>query len=123
MRKHLLVDYFGWGIALWFIGYLLGIILFMFVSPSILGWIIMPVGVVLTFFVLHKKVFGNSFQYYFYLAICWTIIAVVFDYVFVLKLLNPVDGYYKLDVYLYYALTFLIPVTVGYIKTARKSLS
>ncbi|HEY1303237.1 MAG TPA: hypothetical protein VGF24_06790 [Vicinamibacterales bacterium] len=35
-------------------------------------------------------------------------------YLFIVKALKPADGYYKLDVYLYYALTFLIPVTVGW---------
>ena len=34
----------GWGVVLWLIGYILGIVLFAFVPSTILGWIIMPVG-------------------------------------------------------------------------------
>jgi hypothetical protein len=35
---------------------------------------------------------------------------------FIVKLLNPADGYYKADVYLYYALTFISPLIVGWWK-------
>jgi hypothetical protein len=55
-------------------------------------------------------------QYYFILAVVWTIIAVSFDYMFIIKAFNPADGYYKLDVYLYYAITFLTPLIVGWWK-------
>jgi len=50
----------------------------------------------------------------------WTIIAVVFDYIFIVKLLKPLDFYYKLDVYLYYSLTFILPILVGWRKTMVK---
>lgn len=43
----------------------------------------------------------------------WTLIAIIFDYFFLVKLLKPADGYYKLDVYLYYSLTFILPVVAG----------
>ncbi|MCL4389871.1 MAG: hypothetical protein M1484_00820 [Patescibacteria group bacterium] len=79
MNKQLIKDYFGWGILLWFIGYVLGILLFMVVPAAILGWIIMPVGIVLTLFVLLKRIHGDSLPYY-------------------------------------YALTFLLPIFVGYKK-------
>ena len=36
--------------------------------------------------------------------------AIVLDYLLIVKALNPADGYYKLDVYLYYALTFILPL-------------
>jgi glycine cleavage system pyridoxal-binding protein P len=42
----------------------------------------------------------------------WLVIAVVADYLSLVKLLNP-PAYYKLDVYVYYASTFLIPFLVG----------
>lgn len=103
-------DSFGWGFILWLIGYALGMILFSFVPPVIIGWIIMPIGVIITLWVLFKRVKGDSFKYYLLLAIIWTLIAVVFDYFFLVKAFNPADGYYKLDVYLYYALTFIFPL-------------
>ncbi|HSX25071.1 MAG TPA: hypothetical protein VLG69_03845 [Candidatus Andersenbacteria bacterium] len=119
MNTQLLKDSFGWGFLLWFIGYVLGFILFPFVSPSVIGWVIMPIGIVITLWVLLKKVQADSLQYYFLLAIIWTLIAIVCDYVFLVKFLKPSDGYYKLDVYLYYLLTFLLPMLVGW----RKKMS
>jgi len=111
--KPIYKDALGWGLILWLIGYALGIILFFIAPASVIGWIIMPIGVVITLWVLLKKVKGNSFQYYFTLAIIWTLIAVVLDYLLIVKTLKPADGYYKLDVYLYYTLTFIIPLIVG----------
>jgi hypothetical protein len=83
---------------------------------SLIGWMIMPIGIVITLWVLFKKVKSNSLQYYFLLALTWTLMAVVLDYLFIVKLLKPTDGYYKLDVYLYYLLTFTLPLLVGWRK-------
>lgn len=116
MNKQFLKDSLGWGFVLWLIGYALGMILFLIVPPSILGWVIMPIGIVITLWVLLKKVKENSFQHYLALAIVWTIIAVIFDYLFIVKALKPADGYYKLDVYIYYALTFALPLIIGWRK-------
>jgi hypothetical protein len=116
MSKQLLKDTLGWGIALWLIGYVLGFILFFVLPPLLIGWIIMPIGALITFWVLFKKVKGVSFRYYLILSVVWTVIAIVFDYIFIVKMLNAADGYYKLDVYLYYALTFIIPLIVGWRK-------
>ncbi|HKW00136.1 MAG TPA: hypothetical protein VJN96_09935 [Vicinamibacterales bacterium] len=44
----------------------------------------------------------------------WLLIAVAGDYLFIVKAFKPPDGYYKLDVYLYYALTFAIPLFAGW---------
>jgi len=114
VNKLLLTDILGWGFLLWLIGYVLGIILFMIVPQSLLGWIIMPVGIVLTLWVLLKKIRTGSLRYYLLLAIIWTLIAIVFDYFFLVKAFKPADGYYKLDVYLYYVLTFVLPLIVGW---------
>jgi hypothetical protein len=116
MNKQLLIDTLGWGFALWLIGYVLGFILFFVLPPSLIGWIIMPIGALITFWVLFKRVKSVSFRYYLILSVVWTAIAVVFDYLFIVKALSPADGYYKLDVYLYYALTFIIPLIVGWLK-------
>jgi hypothetical protein len=43
--------------------------------------------------------------------------AVVLDYIFIVKAFGPPDGYYKLDVYVYYVLTCTIPIAVGWWKT------
>jgi hypothetical protein len=44
MNKQFIKDAFGWGFILWLVGYGLGIILFMLVPLSMVGWIIMPIG-------------------------------------------------------------------------------
>jgi len=116
VHKQLLKDSIGWGIVLWLIGYILGFVFFFVLPTSMIGWAVMPIGLVITLWVLFRKVKADSFMYYFILAIVWTVIAVTFDYLFIIKLLNPADGYYKLDVYLYYALTFIIPLIVGWRK-------
>jgi len=120
MNKQFLKDTIGWGFLLWLIGYILGIILFMVVPTSIVGWIIMPIGTIITLWVLFKKIKINTFKYYLILAIIWTLIAIFFDYFFLVKLFRPADGYYKTDVYLYYALTFILPLIVGLKKRRQK---
>jgi len=118
MKKQFCIDAFGWGFVLWLIGYLLSMVLFFFIPTDMLGWVILPIGTIITLWVLFKKIRGNSFNYYLYLAIIWTLIAIVFDYLFIIKLLNPTAGYYKLDVYLYYILTFALPLAAYYRKNS-----
>lgn len=116
MTKQFLKDAFVWGIFLWIIGYALGIALFPIVANALIGWIIMPIGIVISLWVLLKKIKRNSFKYYLSIAVVWTLIAIVCDYFLLVKLFKPADGYYKLDVYVYYASTFLLPVFVGWKK-------
>lgn len=116
MNKQLLKDGFIWGFLLWLIGYILGILLFFAVPASMIGWYIMPIGVLITLFVLIKKIKSKSLQYCLLLAIIWTAIAVILDYFLLVKVFKPEDGYYKLDVYLYYIYTFTMPLTVGWWK-------
>ena len=116
MSKQFLKDSLGWGLILWFTGYIMGIVFFFVFAPSLIGWVILPVGFILTLWVLLKKVKGDTLQYYLTLAIVWTVTAIVLDYLFIVKAFKPADGYYKLDVYLYYILTFVIPLTIGWWK-------
>lgn len=116
MNTKLLKDGLGWGSALWFIGYVLGIALFPLVPPDKIGWYIMPAGVLITLWVLLKKIKNKSFRYYLWIAIIWALLAVIFDYLFLVLVFKPNDGYYKLDVYLYYLLTFLMPIAIGFRK-------
>lgn len=120
MSKQFLKQAIGWGFLLWLIGYVLGIVLFMFVPASVLGWCIMPIGTALTLWVLFKKISGTTLKYYAQIAIAWTLLAVVCDYVFLVVLFKPAGGYYKLDVFVYYAVTFVLPIIVGYIKQNKR---
>jgi len=119
MTKQFLKDAFGWGFILWLIGFALGMIFFSIMPAGMIGWFIMPIGTAITLWVLLKKVKGASFQYFVLLAVVWTLIAVVFDYFFLVKAFKPADGYYKFDVYLYYALTFILPLIVGWYKKSQ----
>ncbi len=121
INRQLLKESFGWGFILWLIGYVIGIVLFFIVPPSLIGWVALPIGLIITLWVLLKKVKGDTLQYYLILGAVWTVIAVVFDYLFIVKVFNPADGYYKLDVYLYYALTFVLPPTIGWWKKTKSS--
>ncbi len=119
--KKIIKDSVVWGIVLWFIGYALGFLFFAFVPQALIGWVIMPIGIVITLWVLLKKINLNSCWYYVILAVAWTLIAVICDYFFLVKLLKPADGYYKLDVYLYYIITFLLPLLVGTYRINKKT--
>ena len=116
MDRQLARDALGWGLVLWAIGYVFGIAFFFVLPLSLIGWAILPVGTVITFWVLFAKVKAGAFRYYILLALVWTAIAVGFDYLFIVRALNPADGYYKPDVFLYYALTFLYPLIAGWWK-------
>lgn len=123
MTKQFLREALGWGFLLWLIGYALGFVFFALVPPALIGWVIMPIGIVIALLVAFKKVKGVGPKYYLGIAAVWTLIAVVFDYLFLVKVLKPADGYYKLDVYLYYVLTFLIPLFAGWWKMRKVKIN
>jgi hypothetical protein len=120
MSKGFLKTAFGWGAALWLIGYILGFVFFFFVPKALLGWAIMPFGIIITLWVLFKRVKGDTLKYYIWLGAIWALVAIVLDYFLLVKLLKPADGYYKLDVYLYYLLAFAMPVAVGWYKKRQQ---
>lgn len=105
-----MTDAFGWGFALWLFGYILGIVFFPLVPTSMIGWVITPFGILATLWVLFKKIKTHSPSYALAISVVWTFIAIVCDYFFLVKLFKPADGYYKVDVYLYYLFTFALPL-------------
>ncbi len=117
MNARFIKDAFGWGFFLWLFGYILGIILFSIIPPAYIGWVIMPLGIVFTTWVLWYEVKGETYGYFVKVALVWTSIALLCDYLLLVQLFKPLDGYYKLDVYLYYILTFLLPLIIGWRKT------
>jgi hypothetical protein len=121
VSRQFLKDAFGWGVALWAIGYALGMVLFALVPSSLIGWIIMPIGTGISLWVAFRRVSGDTIRYYCLVALAWLLVAVLGDYLFIVKALKPADGYYKLDVYLYYALTIGIPLLAGWKRTFRRA--
>lgn len=121
MNLTIFKDTFGWGFLLWLIGYVLGFVFFAFVPASLIGWFITPIGIAITLWVLLKKIHERSLRYYFSIGVVWVIVAAVCDYLFLVLLLKPADGYYKADVYLYYVLTLLLPFIVGWWKLRKQT--
>ena len=91
----------------------------MLVPISLLGWIITPFATAFTLWVLIKKIHSTSAKYYLLIGIVWAILAVILDYLLIVKAFKPEDGYYKADVYLYYTLTLTVPNIVGLWKQSR----
>jgi hypothetical protein len=115
---HLVRYAVGWGVGLWLIGYVLGIIAFALVPTWLIGWIIMPIGVLITVWAL-LQLKHVPLWFYGTLSVVWTVIAVTFDYLFIVRAFAPADGYYKLDVYIYYFLTFTLPLVFGWRTNSR----
>lgn len=120
MDKKLLMDSFGWGFVVWLMGYGLGIVFFTIVPHSLIGWFVTPIGIVVALFVLFKKIKVRPLNYYLLISIIWAAIAIFCDYFFLVTAFKPIDGYYKLDVFLYYVITFSLPLIVGAFKLGRK---
>ncbi len=104
---------------LWVFGYVLGIVLFALVPKEQIGFYITPFGIAFTLWVLWKKIKREELMCYFGLGFIWTIMAVVLDYIFNVKLFHLAD-YYKPDVYLYYVLTLILPVAFGWYRFKAK---
>ena len=115
------MDTVGWGIILWAAGYILGMMLFAFVSPAIIGIIISIIMFPVTIYVAWRQLrqSNQAKSYFFLVGLVWATIAIVFDYVFLVKAFSP-ENYYDADIFVYYSTAFLIPVIVGLLAN-RKS--
>jgi len=116
MDAQTFIDALGWGFTLWLIGYILGILLFFVLPAALIGWAILPVGIVITLYVLLTRITGSDLRHYALLAVSWTAIAIACDYVFIVLLFRPEEAYYKADVYVYYVLMVFLPLAVGWLK-------
>ncbi|MCX6722918.1 MAG: hypothetical protein NT094_02495, partial [Candidatus Staskawiczbacteria bacterium] len=87
---------------------------------NMIGWAITPIGMIIILWVLFIKIKREKFTNYISLGVVWAIMAIFLDYVFIIKLFNSTN-YYKLDVYIYYILIFLLPILVGYYKIYLKN--
>lgn len=112
--KGALVDTLGLGFGLWLLGYIAGIALFFTPFKDTLGWVIFAFFTPMTILVAYLRFRDRtrSLMYFVMVGVAWTAIAVVLDYLFIVLLFNS-QGYYKLDVFVYYAAMLLIPVGIG----------
>jgi len=109
-----------WGFILWLVGYIAGILLFFVVPKDYIGWIITPFATVFTIWVLMREVRRPELMCYFGTGLIWTVMAVLLDYFFNVVPFKIGNSYYKPDVFLYYFLTFTLPIVVGYWKYKHK---
>jgi len=114
-------DTAGLGTGLWLIGYLASLVLFFTPFAGVMGWILLviftPVTIAITWWWFRERE-TLPLQYYAGVGVAWVLIAVVLDYLFIVLLFQA--AYYEADVFVYYALTFLIPVGVGlYLQRVR----
>lgn len=111
--KEWIRDTLGLGVLFWLIGYIASMVLFFTPLAGSMGWIITaiftPVTVVITWWWFRER--DLRLPYYAGVGVAWMILAVVLDYLFIVLLFHT--SYYSPDVFLYYALTLLIPVLVG----------
>lgn len=111
----------GWGFALWLFGYLLGLAFYAVVPPDLIGWYVMPFGIAATCLVLWKWVRFVSMRDALLLGMVWCAIAIIGDYLFIVKLLDPPDSYYKPDIYLYYLLTLALPLAAAWLRRGAEA--
>ena len=113
--KQWIKDTAGIGVVLWLIGYLASLVLFFTPFAEIMGWILAgifnPVAIAVTWWWFSARE-RLPLQYYAGVGFTWTFIAVVLDFLFIVQLFHATT-YYKPDVFLYYIVTFIIPVGVG----------
>ncbi len=119
--KDWIKDTMGLGTLLWLFGYIASLVLFFTPFVNTMGWIITaiftPVTIVITWLWFRER--DLPLLYFVKVGIIWTVIAIVLDYLFIVQLFQAT--YYETDVFVYYALTFLIPVGVGlYLNWSRQ---
>jgi len=119
--KQFLKDAGGLGIAFWLIGYILGIVLFLTPLAPVMGWVLFacltPVTAGVTYWWFSRR--GLPLSYFLKLAVAWTAIAIALDYLFIVRLFHPA-AYYQPDVFAYYAVTYLIPLVLGWYLQGRR---
>ena len=108
-NRLLIIDGLAWGFLLWLIGYILGFVFFALVPPGDIGWYVTPLGLAATCFALWKWVKPDWLWPALVVGIVWCAIAALLDHLLIVRLLAPADGYYKLDVYLYYFSCLVLP--------------
>lgn len=113
-------DTVGLGTALWLLGYLASLVLVFTPYVGVMGWVITAVFTPVTIAIAWWRFRARDLPpgYYALVGVVWAAIAIVLDYLFIVRLFNA--EYYGPDVAVYYALTLLIPVGVGkYLRRRR----
>jgi hypothetical protein len=113
--EQILRDTLGMGALLWLAGYLASMaVYFSPLSYAVWGRVVLILYIPAAAWVAWRYFTGRdlSLPYYTGVGITWSLIAVVLDYPLIVLRFEAWQ-YYTPDVYLYYAVMFLIPVGVG----------
>lgn len=108
-------DTLGMGVLLWLGGYLASMAVYF--SPldyTLFGRVVLVLYIPCVIQVTAWYFSGRDLPLWYYAAtgIAWSLAAVVLDYPFIVLRFGAY-GYYTPDVYLYYAIMFLVPVMIG----------
>lgn len=116
--RRLIVDTFGTGFLVWFIGYVAGFFIItvpgypeIMLNPMLLGSFSLLV-ILLTAavaFLGFRKHTGITWAYAIVIGTSWLAIAVVFDFLFIALLFNA-WAYYRPHIFVYYGITLLTPI-------------
>ncbi len=107
-------DAFLLGTGFWLLGYIASLLLYATPLYPVMGWIMIAVFTPVTLGITWRYFSSRSLplRYYAAIGLSWTAIAVVLDYLFIVLLFAAT--YYGSDVFVYYAITFAVPVCVGW---------
>ena len=99
--KQWIKDTIGLGTGLWLFGYLASLLLFFSPFADIMGWIITavftPVTIAIAWWWFRAR--DLPLTYYVMVGVAWTVIAIVLDYLFIVRLFQTT--YYEIDVFVY----------------------
>ena len=113
--EQVLRDTLGMGVLLWLAGYLASMAVYFSSLPyNLWGRVVLVLYIPFAIWATAWYFTGRSLPLWYYAAvgIAWSLAAIVLDYPFIVLRFGAFR-YYTPDVYLYYALMFLIPVMIG----------
>jgi len=123
--EQLLRDTLGMGFLLWLAGYLASMaVYFSPLSYAVWGRVVLAVYIPLAAYAAWWYFTGRdlSLLYYAGVGFAWSVIAIVLDYPFIVLRFGAWE-YYTPDVYLYYAVMFLIPVCTGICRNRKAAVT
>src|SRR3989338_11132512 len=104
MLKKILKIGFGWGLFIWGIAFIIGMVAFIYVPPENIGLVILPFVLPLMAFVSYKKLKDEEGPPWLYpvIGIIWLTLSFILDYVILVQGFKA-ENFYDTDILIYYA--------------------
>lgn len=112
MKKYALVDTLIYGLVIWLVGFVLGMVLFPFVEISVMGWILMPVTLIVALLLslrIRRKRSAGAVSYFIGVGLSWVALSLILDYAILVKGYDA-ENFYDVDIIIYYVGVLLIPI-------------